>query len=625
MLEKYTVSNESLLSSATVSQPFDSGESLTDLSTTPRQTAGVGVITQASPGVEIVRDGSRIPVVDKQALIAGDRVLVPKDGFANAVFPGRQPNETPLTGTFTGGTDAVVGVKAAPMGGGEQVQIDLASGDMIVTGEDAASKATTMAVKKAGSAGSEDGGLGWLLPLALGGLAGALLSKEDDNDQTPTVPVEPPVPPVPPVPPTPPQGQGLLDPAANLVDNLTDALDNGPLGALGLGSTLQPVDNLVSAVTNLGNGVLGPLLGVEFQPDSPNALDPVDNLVGQVTDGVGGLLGGLLDPLLGQGAVASLIAPLNNQVDFLTDGVANLLGGGSNGGLLGGLLGLTGGNVPSGGSPLAGDGLLNPAATLVDNLTDSLDAGLLGGLGLGGVLEPVDSLVGTVADLGNNILEPLLGENFEANDPNGLDPVDNLVFGVTDAAGGLLGGLLDPILGQGAVANLIAPLDNQVDFLTDGVANLLGGESGLLGGLLGGDDGLLGGLLGGTSGGLLGELPLVGGLTGGSSPVSGSSILDDVLSAGSSNGSSGGGGLLGGLLGGDSGLLGGLLGGDGGLLGGLLGGQGGGLLGGLLGGGSGITAASFAPDVSANALPISSLSAPDSLLNPVNGVLGSLQ
>lgn len=621
MLDKYEVSNESLLSSATVSQPFDRGESLADLSTTPRQTTGLGVITQASPGVEIVREGSRIPVVDKQALLAGDRVVVPKDGFANAVFPGRQPNETPLTGTFTGGTDAVVGVKAAPLGGGEQIQIDLASGDLLVVGEDAASKATTMAVKKAGSAGSEDGGVGWLLPLALGGLAGALLAKDDDNGQTPTAPVEPPAPPIPPVPPVPPippaptQGQGLLDPAANLVDNLTDALDNGPLGALGLGSALQPVDNLVSAVTNLGNGVLGPLLGVEFNSNSPNALDPVDNLVGQVTDGVGGLLGGLLDPLLGQGAVATLIAPLNNQVDFLTDGVANLLGNGSNGGLLGGLLGLGGSNVPPGAGSAAGNGLLDPAATLVDNLTDSLNAGLLGGLGLGGVLDPVDSLVGTVADLGNNVLAPLLGESFVPNDPNGLDPVDNLVFGVTDAAGGLLGGLLDPILGQGAVANLIAPLENQVDFLTDGVANLLGGESGLLGGLLGGDGGLLGGLLGGAGGGLLGGLPLVGSLAGGSAPASGGSILDDVLNAGPSNGSLSGGG----------GLLGGLLGGDGGLLGGLLGGQGGGLLGGLLGGGSGLNAASFAPDLSANALPISSLSAPDSLLNPVNGVLGSLQ
>ncbi len=145
-----------------------------------RDPAGLGVITDASPGVEIVRDGSRIPVQAKQALIPGDRVLVPKDGFANAVFPGRLPDEAPLTGTFTGGTDAVVGVKAAPLGGGEQLQVDLASGDLIVAGAEDTAKATTLAVKKAGSAGSE-GGIGWLLPFALGGLVGALASRGGDD------------------------------------------------------------------------------------------------------------------------------------------------------------------------------------------------------------------------------------------------------------------------------------------------------------------------------------------------------------------------------------------------------------------------------------------------------------
>lgn len=501
MLEQqYEISSDTLLTSATASQPFDNNESLDTLSTTARDPAGLGVITEASAGVEIVRNGSRIPVDGKQALVAGDRVIVPKDGFANAVFPGRLPNEAPLSGTFTGGTDAVVGVKPAALGGGEQLQIDMASGDMVVVGAEEAVKGTTLAVKKAGSAGSE-GGIGWLLPLALGGLIGALAARDDGDNNNPDIPPPPPPPPAPPPaptpPPAPPMGQGLLDPAATLTDNLTDALDNGPLGALGLGSTLQPVDNLVNAVTNAGNGILAPLLGDNFDPNTPNALDPVDNLVGEVTDGVGGLLSGVLDPLLGQGATNTLIAPLENQIDFLTDGLANLLGGGANGGLLGDLLGLDADTTP------AGDGLLDPAATLVDELTDALDSGLLAGAGLSGVLEPVDSLVMTVTDLGNDVLAPLLGETFTANNPNALDPVDSLVVQVTDAAGGLLGGLLDPVLGQGAVDSLITPLDTQVDFLTDGVAALLGPDGGLLGGLLGGNAGL-GGLLGGG-------LPLAGG------------------------------------------------------------------------------------------------------------------
>ena len=511
MLEQqYEISSDTLLTSATASQPFDKNESLDNLSTAARDPAGLGVITEASPGVEIVRNGNRIPVEGKQALVAGDRVIVPKDGFANAVFPGRQPNEAPLSGTFTGGTDALVGVKPAALGGGEQLQIDMASGDMVVVGAEEAVKGTTLAVKKAGSAGSE-GGIGWLLPLALGGLIGALASRDDgDGDNNPDTPPPPPPPPAPPPAPTPPPapatGQGLLDPAATLTDNLTDALNGGPLGAIGLGSTLQPVDNLVNAVTNAGNGVLAPLLGDNFDPNTSNALDPVDNLAGQVTDGVGGLLSGVLDPLLGQGATDTLIAPLDNQVDFVTDGLANLLGGGANGGLLGDLLGLDGGTTP------AGDGLLDPAATLVDELTDALDGGLLAGASLGGVLEPVDSLVMTVTDLGNDVLAPLLGETFTANNPNTLDPVDGLVVQVTDAAGGLLGGLLDPVLGQGAVDSLITPLDTQVDFLTDGVATLLGPDGGLLGGLLGGNAGL-GGLLGGG-------LPLAGGSSGLDLPTS---------------------------------------------------------------------------------------------------------
>lgn len=503
MLEQYEIPSDTLLSSATVSQPFDKNESLDTLSTVTRDPAGLGVITQASPGVEIVRNGNRIPVDAKQALIAGDRVIVPKDGFANAVFPGRQVNEAPLTGTFTGGTDAVVGIKPATLGGGEQLQIDIASGDMVVVGAEEAVKGTTMAVKKAGSAGSE-GGLGWLLPLALGGLIGALAARDDDdgdnnNPPPPPPPGPPPQPPEPP--PAPTTGQGLLDPAATLADNLTDALDNGPLGALGLGSTLQPIDNLVNAVTNAGNGILAPLLDDNFDPNTPNALDPVDNVVGQVTDGVGGLLSGVLDPLLGQGATNSLIAPLENQIDFLTDGLANLLGGGASGGLLGDLLGLEAAETPT------GEGLLDPAATLVDKLTDALDGGLLAGAGLGGVLEPVDSLVMTVTDLGNDLLAPLLGDTFTANNPNTLDPLDSLVSQVTGAAGGLLGGLLDPLLGQGAADSLIAPLNTQVDFLTDGVANLLGSDGGLLGGLLGG------GLLGGG-------LPLAGNAAGADLPTS---------------------------------------------------------------------------------------------------------
>ncbi len=427
MIEQYEIPSETLLSSATVSQPFDKRESLDNLSTAVRDPAGLGVITDASPGVEIVRDGSRIPVQAKQALIPGDRVLVPKDGFANAVFPGRLPDEAPLTGTFTGGTDAVVGVKAAPLGGGEQLQVDLASGDLIVAGAEDTAKATTLAVKKAGSAGSE-GGIGWLLPFALGGLVGALASRGgDDGDGNTNPPPPPPPPPTPeptpaPTPaPTPePAGAGLLDPTATVVDNLTDALDNSALGSSGLGSALQPVDDLISTVTDTGNGLLAPLLGDNFTTNSPNMLDPLDNLVAQVVEPVGGLLGGVLDPLLGQGAASTLTQPLTTQVDFLTDGLNNLASGGlggAGGGGLGGLLGGLPGGLPGGdtGGDAAGGlgGGLGGLSGLLGGGLPGLGGGLpsLGGVGVASdapvASEPLP--LSSLAQTGGGLLQPVLG------------------------------------------------------------------------------------------------------------------------------------------------------------------------------------------------------------------------
>lgn len=475
MQNNYEIPSDQLLADAKVSQPFDTQQSLDNLSTTARGPAGLGVITEASPGTQIVRDGARLPVEGKQALVPGDRVVVPKDGFANVVLPGRQPGETPLAGTFTGGTEAVVGLKPGAAGVADQLQVELVSGDLIVNGAEEAAKATTLAVKKPGSAG-EGAGAGWLLPLALGGLIGALAARGNDDDNTnqspttptnPTTPTDPTTPTTPPNPTTPPVTtvQGLLDPANTLVNNLTNAVGTPAAAAPGVGGVLAVVDTAVGTVTNAGNGALAPLLGDQFNPNTPNALDPVDTAVAQLTAPLTNVLGGVLDPSLGAGTVASLINPLNAQVDFLTDGVATLLGGGTGGSLLG---------ITSTDATPNGNGLLDPASALVDKLTDGLDSGLLAGAGLGGVLEPVDSLVGTVTNLGNNLTTPLLGQTFSPATPNSLDPADALVGQVTDGLSDPLATLLDPLLGQGTVSSVLNTLDTQVDFATDGVANLLG-------------------------------------------------------------------------------------------------------------------------------------------------------
>jgi len=153
MQEKYEISSDDLLTSATASQPHDRHENLDTLSTAPRDAAGLGVITTASPGVEVVRGNERIAVQGKQALLAGDRVVVPPEGSADVVFPGRQPNEMPLSGKLTGGSEAVVGLKATAPGEPEQLLVDLVAGDLVMDGADAATKATSLAVKKAAVGG----------------------------------------------------------------------------------------------------------------------------------------------------------------------------------------------------------------------------------------------------------------------------------------------------------------------------------------------------------------------------------------------------------------------------------------------------------------------------------------
>eukprot|EP01036_Dinobryon_divergens_P019505 gene19505-26638_t len=76
--------------------------------------ASIGTLSNATPGVAVMRDGVRIPVDGNQTLVAGDRVIVPQDGHANVMFPGSATNKAPLAGVFTGGTDATIGSTKLP-------------------------------------------------------------------------------------------------------------------------------------------------------------------------------------------------------------------------------------------------------------------------------------------------------------------------------------------------------------------------------------------------------------------------------------------------------------------------------------------------------------------------------
>lgn len=383
----------------------------------------LGVLSGASPGVEIVRAGARVPVQGPVALQVGDKVIVPDGGTAKVDFPASAANQTPLEGVFAGGTQAVIGAK--PIGGGvTQVLVELEAGDFIVAPPDLSQIESSLAVRKKGQAGEEGYGL---LPLALLGLAAAALGSGGGDDPTPTEPpvtqppvtqppvTEPPVtqPPVTDPPPADP-GLGFLTPTAIVVDNLTDALanpggvggNNGAADALGgLGGSLAPVDGLVYSVTDAVNGLVAPLVGVEFFANSPNSLDSVDVLGTDVTGLVQAPIMPVVDTLLGSGTTQTLINPLNLQVDFVSDGLNNLLNGS---GLLGG--------VQSTGA----GGLLEP---------------------LTGVLGSFGGVAGGIAPAGNTG-NSLTGESTPSNS---LVPVLNL---------------LDNVSGSGQVQSPVAPLSS---------------------------------------------------------------------------------------------------------------------------------------------------------------------
>ncbi|UYV36740.1 hypothetical protein N4R57_17365 [Rhodobacteraceae bacterium D3-12] len=126
--------------------------------------------------------------------------------------------------------------------------------------------------------------------------------------------------------------------------------------------------------------------------------------------------------------------------------------------------------------------LVNTPSTTQENTAHTYEDGDDGLLG--GALDPVlgeegvvADVVETVTDTVSDVLDPVLGE-------------DGLVDGVL-GDDGLLGGALDPVLGEdGVVADVV---ETVTDTVSDVLAPVLG-EDGLVDGVLG-DDGLLGGAL----------------------------------------------------------------------------------------------------------------------------------
>ncbi|SFH37723.1 hypothetical protein [Sulfitobacter dubius] len=284
----------------------------------------------------------------------------------------------------------------------------------------------------------------------------------------------------------------------DLADGLLDgvlgegsALDS-VLGEDGVVGVLLGEDGLVSGLLGDG-GVVGAVLGEDGVVD---ALLGEDGLVGGVLgdDGVvGGLLGegGVVDDLLGENGLVQGVLGEDGIVDGLL-GEDGLVGGvlGDNG-VVGGVLGEDG---------LVG-GLLG-------------DNGLLGGLSGGGSSETTE---GVPADLVDTTLSEVSGVL-----DTGAQTVTQVVDGVIGEAG-LVGGVVDGLLGGGSGDESLAGGLLGEDGLIDGLA----GEDGLVGGVLG-DNGVVSGVLGedGLVGDLLSDNGLLGGLLGG-----GSSDPTDVVPA----------------------------------------------------------------------------------------------
>lgn len=490
----------------------------------PAAPVGLGTLSGATAGTEIVRGDVRVPVTGETALMVGDRVIVPPGGSANVTFPG-PAGKTPLNGVLAGGSDATIGVKQLASGA-EQVQVDLAAGDLFVAMPEEAGDAS-VAVRKKGTAGGstmDNFALGALGLAGLAGLAGgggsdtvtsapALTTMVPPNPNGPTNPTEP-------VAPAPVATQGLLAPAAVAVTNATNALGGGILQGSGLNTLAAPVNGIVATATDGLNSALSPIVGENFTRNNPNNFDPIDTAVASVTTPLATGISPVIDSLLGNGATNALIDPVTTQVDFVTDalsGLANSSGLGSlaNGlyageaalapvtGLVSGLVGDLVGTTNSLGAPLTG---------LLGDLTGS--EGLnLGGV-VGGVLAPVTGLLG-------GLTGSLSGSEV----------------GGTLTTGGL-GGLLDPVLGGNSP---LAPVTGILDDLTGGLTGgLLGSGTTVAGG---GDLGELGsGLLGqvtGTVDGLLGDLPILSLADTGAQLGTGTDLLSSLLNTLNSSASTG--------------------------------------------------------------------------------------
>lgn len=386
----------------------------------------IGTISAPKAGVEIVRGSQRIPVIADEAVVIGDRIVVPDSTQASMVFAAPAAGEDQVTATLKPGTDASFGWKQAESGL-QEVTVDVASGDLVVNASDVAAEASKIVVKKPAVAGIAWG------DLALGALAAAALvglATRDDGDNTP---VPPPVTLPPAVPPqfTVTHAPASVNEGQAVVFTVTRTGDT---------SGTQTV-NFTTAGVTAGNSKpatpgtdFSPATGsVTFAPGETSKTFTVDAL----TDSNGNE---------GPEAFAMTSTVDGKTVDTQTVVINDVDPG-----------------VP----------LLNPTQVLLGQLPTQSGAGALTPVLVAAT--PVLNVVDSVSNVLNAATAPLLGSTFRPSDTGILDPVDSLGSTVVNSvAKPVLDAVLTPLAGANAAENAAKALTNQVDFVTDGVQNLLG-------------------------------------------------------------------------------------------------------------------------------------------------------
>lgn len=347
-----------------------------------------GVLSGATAGTKVVRGGSSIAVPpDVFNMSPGDKVVVPEGGTANITFPGDE-KIGPVSGVLTGGTTATF--NKIPTSGGEQVTVDVTSGDLLMSAPTTGDPNNSVFVKKAittpGTSGIDSTAL-------LAGLAGlALLAAAaggGSDSPAPAATVAPTAPPTTSPPVTNPPSVVIINPDPTPAPTPVPTMAPTPAPTVAPPTNIN-TDNSQSGLLNLGDNPLSGLLS-----NSANGL---------LTGSANGLAGDALDNLLSGG-----VPGVNN---LLSGGVPGSLNNVLGGGLLGGgsdVLDAT--NLLGGASGLLGSSGLGTGAltgALSNGLLGSGTGGLLGSGGLGGILNngllgPNDNVLGSLT----NVASPL--------------------------------------------------------------------------------------------------------------------------------------------------------------------------------------------------------------------------